>query len=129
MEDPLAGLTKAQQNRIWAAFLKLNHEYRVTKKADKLATVRAAYAVCARELPHESALALVVHYGRDRALKWFRPDRQTRRYVRYYMAGFAPTNPQPQDPPYQPIPEEDQRAIVAGLVADLIQAGARHLRW
>jgi len=118
MDDLLPKLTEAFESSIWAALKQLDHRLR-NKQIGWNECIREAYVVCARELPAESAVALMVRYGRK--LGWLAANRQTRRYVRYRMAGIAPANPPSPDPVYQPILEADQRAAIARLVGDLIQ--------
>jgi hypothetical protein len=105
------------QNRLWAAFQQLNHEYR-KKQISFNACIRKAYLACTREgLSPESAEALVVHWGLK--LKWLRPYRQTGRQVRWRFEGVTPTKPPSTVPASQPISEALWRAEIAKLVADL----------
>ena len=110
MGDLPLKLTEAQQSRIWAAFKRLNHRLR-KKQIGLNECLRGAYVVCARELSPESAVALVVHYGRP--LGWLPAYRQTGRPIRYRFAGLAPAS---LNPPLPPISEAEQRGVIAGLV-------------
>jgi hypothetical protein len=122
MDDLPSKLTEAQESRLWAAFQELNHKLRETKEIGWNECIREAYAVCALELPHESAVALVVRYGRQ--LKWLAAHRPfTGRSGAFRRAGEAASLPSPGPAP-QLITEADWRLVIAGLVADLIRVKA-----
>jgi hypothetical protein len=113
MDDPLFGVTETARARIWAEFQQLNHSRR-NKQVGWTQCIRDAYIVAARELPHELAVALVVHYGRQ--LGWLETWRRPT-HAPVPIRGFSTIPP----PPVQWIPEEEQQATILKLVADLIR--------
>jgi hypothetical protein len=104
-DNPLSQLSEATRARIWAAFRALNHQLR-SKEIELVECVRTAYATARRELCHEEAVALVVHFGRQ--LRWLASYEQISRQVRAH------------NPVYREIPEAEQYSAVNKLVADLI---------
>jgi hypothetical protein len=122
MDDPQPKLTEALQSRIWAALQQLDHRLREKKQIGWNECIREAYLACARELPAESAVALVVRYGRK--LKWLHTTRQTRRGIVGYMRGMGRTLTPAEMPGYEAISEAGQRAWITEQVADLIEGKA-----
>jgi hypothetical protein len=120
MDDLLPNLTEALQARLWAAFQQIHHRYRREQIGFNKA-IREAYVACAHErLSPEASVARVVHWGLK--LKWLAEYTRTGSRVVGYFAGFEPASPPSADP--QPIPEAEWRAVVARLVADLIEGKA-----
>ena len=117
--DSLPALTDPQRSRLWAEFKQLDHKRRA-RQIGWNECIRGAYLACVREgLPHESAVAIVVRWGRQRQLKWLPTHQPIRRRTPGPRGGVV------LGVEWQPIPEAEQRAEIAELVADLVYKGKR----